>query len=91
MSVAIEFRDVDIFFGQGRGRKRQAGLDRAIELAGQGLDRSEICNRTGVVLGVHGASLAQPSGVSRFAEWTFGAGRNAEALGLTGSAARPSP
>ncbi len=62
MSVAIEFRDVDIFFGQGRGRKRQAGLDRAIELAGQGLDRSAICNQTDVVLGVHGASLSVERG-----------------------------
>ncbi|MEJ2457326.1 MAG: ATP-binding cassette domain-containing protein, partial [Novosphingobium sp.] len=62
MSVAIEFRDVDIFFAPGRGRKRQAKLDNAKALAEKGLDRSEICEQTDVVLGVYGASLSVERG-----------------------------
>ncbi|MCJ2188469.1 choline ABC transporter ATP-binding protein [Novosphingobium beihaiensis] len=62
MGTAIEFRDVDIFFAPGSGRKRQAALDRAMELAGQGKERSEISDETGVVLGVHNASLAVERG-----------------------------
>ncbi|MBV9748421.1 MAG: choline ABC transporter ATP-binding protein [Acetobacteraceae bacterium] len=52
---AVEFRDVDILFGAGKGRRAQ---DAALQLLAQGRTRTEIAAETGVVVGVSGASLA---------------------------------
>ena len=49
MSSAIEFRNVDIIFGE--------KTDDALKLAHDGVDRSEILKRTGAVLGATQASL----------------------------------
>lgn len=62
MATAIEFRNVDIFFASGRGRKREAALAHALELAEAGQERAAISEETGVVLGVHDASLTVERG-----------------------------
>ncbi|MFC5386104.1 choline ABC transporter ATP-binding protein [Aquamicrobium segne] len=54
MSVAVEFRDVDIIFGKERAR--------ALEMLDQGASREEILAATGAVLGCAGASLTVRQG-----------------------------
>ncbi|PPB80262.1 glycine betaine/proline transport system ATP-binding protein [Albidovulum inexpectatum] len=54
MSVAVEFDKVNIVFGD--------HPERALPLMDQGLDRSEIQQRTGQVLGVHDCSLTVNTG-----------------------------
>ena len=54
MTTAIEFRDVDIIFGE-NAREAQA-------LAREGKDRGEILSRTGAVLGATGANLTVNEG-----------------------------
>lgn len=62
MGTALEFRNVDIFFAQGRGRKRELALTKALELAEAGKERAEIASQTNVILGVHNANLAVERG-----------------------------
>ena len=54
MTAAIEFRDVDIIFGE-NAREAQ-------EMARAGKDRAEILSRTGAVLGATGANLTVNEG-----------------------------
>jgi glycine betaine/proline transport system ATP-binding protein len=54
MTVAIEFKDVDIIFGANAGE--------ALEMAHAGADRSEILEKTGSVLGCTGANLTVEEG-----------------------------
>jgi glycine betaine/proline transport system ATP-binding protein len=54
MSTAVEFRDVDIIFGDNSGE--------ALKLAHGGMDRAEILSRTGAVLGATGANLTVKEG-----------------------------
>jgi glycine betaine/proline transport system ATP-binding protein len=54
MTVAIEFKDVDIIFGANAGE--------ALEMAHAGADRSEILEKTGAVLGCTGANLTVEEG-----------------------------
>ncbi len=54
MTAAIEFKDVDIIFGE--------KAEDALKLAHEGKDRSEILSRTGAVLGATGANLTVKEG-----------------------------
>jgi glycine betaine/proline transport system ATP-binding protein len=54
MSVAVEFRNVDIIFGD--------DSTEALKLAHEGVSRAEILSRTGAVLGATGASLTVNEG-----------------------------
>jgi glycine betaine/proline transport system ATP-binding protein len=62
MSVALEFRDVDILFPRERGRKGERALQQALKRLDAGASREELLADCGVVLGVAGASLAIESG-----------------------------
>ncbi len=61
MQPAIEFRGVDILFASAGGRQA-ARLKQALGMVDQGLSRDEIASRTGLVLGVSGASLSVAPG-----------------------------
>ncbi|MET3661046.1 choline ABC transporter ATP-binding protein [Aquamicrobium ahrensii] len=54
MTVAVEFRNVDIVFGKERAR--------ALEMIDQGASRDEILAKTGAVLGCAGANLTVQEG-----------------------------
>ena len=54
MTVAVEFRNVDIVFGKDRARAR--------EMIDRGASRDEVLARTGAVLGCAGASLTVQEG-----------------------------
>ena len=58
MSAAIEFRDVDILFPRGRGRRGAQALAAALAKLDAGGTRDEISAQCGVILGVAGASLS---------------------------------
>ncbi|QXQ07665.1 choline ABC transporter ATP-binding protein [Sphingosinicellaceae bacterium] len=62
MTVALEFRDVDILFCKSRGRRREADMARALKRLDEGAGRADIAAETGVVLGVSGASLTVEQG-----------------------------
>ena len=62
MPTALEFRDVDILFCPGEGRKRDAKLAAALARLDAGATRAEIAEELGIVLGVAGASLAVEQG-----------------------------
>ena len=62
MTVALEFRNVDILFCKSRGRRREADMARALKLLDDGVGRADIAAETGVVLGVSGASLSVEQG-----------------------------
>ncbi len=62
MSVALEFRDVDILFGGQAGRKNRHAIASAQRLLDAGSGRAEIQSQTGVVLGVAGANLSVRAG-----------------------------
>ena len=62
MSPAIEFRAVDILFGAPSGRRGQVLLQQALAALDAGASRTEICDRTGVVVGVAGATLSVARG-----------------------------
>lgn len=55
-SVAVRITDVDVLFG------KKAALADALALLDAGVDREQVLEQTGVVLGVAGASLDVPSG-----------------------------
>ena len=54
MSVAVEFRNVDIVFGAAR--------DAALAMIDKGVSRAEILEKTGAVLGCAGANLTVHEG-----------------------------
>jgi glycine betaine/proline transport system ATP-binding protein len=63
MSSALEFRHVDILFPArhaGRGQREQ--MRRALELLDSGLERMQIAERTGIVVGVADACLSVEPG-----------------------------
>jgi glycine betaine/proline transport system ATP-binding protein len=63
MSAALEFRNVDILFPSrqaGRGQREQMRL--ALELLDSGVERMQIAERTGIVVGVADASLSVDPG-----------------------------
>ena len=62
MIPAVEFRGVDILYGQGTGRRGRALLTQALQALDAGGSRTEIAERTGVVLGVANACLTVASG-----------------------------
>ncbi len=62
MTTALEFRDVDILFGGGRGSGGARAMKTALDLLDQGQSRSEISDRTGVIVGVCGANLTVAEG-----------------------------
>jgi glycine betaine/proline transport system ATP-binding protein len=62
MTVALEFRDVDILFCAERGKRGAAKLATAMKRLDEGADRAAISAETGVVLGVAGASLIVEEG-----------------------------
>jgi glycine betaine/proline transport system ATP-binding protein len=59
---AVEFRGVDILYGQGAGRRARALLTQALQALDAGGSRTEIAARTGVVVGVVNASLTVATG-----------------------------
>ena len=58
MTAALEFRAVDILFCARAGRAGAAALGQALALLDAGGTRSEIVEKTGVVVGVANASLS---------------------------------
>ena len=76
MTVALEFRDVDILFCSATGRRRQADLAAAQVLLDAGADRATIASRTGVVLGVAGASLEVEQGAISVLMGLSGSGKS---------------
>ena len=76
MTVALEFRDVDILFCNKIGRRRAADLAAAQALLDEGADRTTIASRTGVVLGVTGASLAVEQGTISVLMGLSGSGKS---------------
>src|SRR5947199_9157457 len=58
VTAALEFRAVDILFCARAGRGRAAALGQALALLDAGGTRSEIVEKTGVVVGVANASLS---------------------------------
>ena len=76
MTVALEFRDVDILFCSATGRRRQADLAAAQTLLDGGADRATIASKTGVVLGVAGASLAVEQGTISVLMGLSGSGKS---------------
>src|SRR5271165_4745557 len=62
MSVALEFRNVDIVFG-GKGNRRLNGaIQQALAALDAGGTRTEISEKTGVVIGVANACLTVERG-----------------------------
>jgi len=76
MTVALEFRDVDILFCNSSGRRRATDLAAAQALLDDGADRATIASRTGVVLGVTGASLAVEQGTISVLMGLSGSGKS---------------
>jgi glycine betaine/proline transport system ATP-binding protein len=63
VSAALEFRAVDILFPAAGGRRsRAAALEQALAMLDAGGTRSEIADKTGVVVGVANASLVVERG-----------------------------
>ena len=76
MTVALEFRDVDILFCSTTGRRRAADLAAAKALADAGADKQTIAAETGVVLGVTGASLDVEQGTISVLMGLSGSGKS---------------
>jgi glycine betaine/proline transport system ATP-binding protein len=76
MTVALEFRDVDILFCAKTGKRRTADLAAAQKLLDGGADRTTIASRTGVVLGVTGASLEVEQGTISVLMGLSGSGKS---------------
>ena len=76
MTIALEFRDVDILFCAKTGRRRLADLAAAQALLETGADRATIAAETGVVLGVTGASLAVEQGTISVLMGLSGSGKS---------------
>ena len=57
MNTALEFRDVDILFSAGVGRRGAALLQQALAALDAGGTRAEITRKFGVVVGMAGANL----------------------------------
>jgi glycine betaine/proline transport system ATP-binding protein len=57
LNTALEFRDVDILFSAGAGRRGAALLQQALSALDAGGTRAEITQKFGVVVGMAGANL----------------------------------
>jgi len=57
LNTALEFRDVDILFSAGAGRRGAAVLQQALNALDAGGTRAEITQKFGVVVGMAGANL----------------------------------
>ena len=62
MSVALEFRSVDIVFGAKGNRRLNGAIQQALAALDAGGTRTEISEKTGVVIGVANASLTVERG-----------------------------
>jgi len=62
MTMALEFRQVDILFDTAAGRRTRKRIAAALELLDKSSTRAEIADQTGVIVGVSAASLAVPTG-----------------------------
>jgi glycine betaine/proline transport system ATP-binding protein len=62
MSVALEFRSVDIVFGAKGNRRLNGAIQQALTALDAGGTRTEISEKTGVVIGVANASLSVERG-----------------------------
>jgi glycine betaine/proline transport system ATP-binding protein len=62
MSVALEFRSVDIVFGAKGNRRLNGAIQQALTALDAGGTRTEISEKTGVVIGVANASLTVERG-----------------------------
>jgi glycine betaine/proline transport system ATP-binding protein len=62
MTMALEFRHVDILFPAASGGGSRKRLDAALTLLDSGSTRTEIADQTGVIVGVSGADLSVPTG-----------------------------
>jgi glycine betaine/proline transport system ATP-binding protein len=62
MSVALEFRSVDIVFGAKGNRRLNGAIQQALTALDAGGTRAEISEKTGVVIGVANASLTVERG-----------------------------
>ena len=57
MNTALEFRNVDILFGNGSGRRAATLMQSALAALDAGNTRAQIAERTGIVVGVANANL----------------------------------
>src|ERR1700742_658374 len=62
MSIALEFRNVDIVFGARGNRRLNGAIQQALAALDAGGTRTEISEKTGVVIGVANASLSVERG-----------------------------
>src|SRR6202142_892216 len=59
---AVEFQNVDILFARQSGREGRTAMRRALELLDGGGTRTEISEKSGVIVGVAGATLSVGEG-----------------------------
>ena len=62
MSIAIEFRNVDIIFGAKAQRRPNGAIQQALAALDSGGNRADIAVKTGVVIGVANACLTVERG-----------------------------
>src|SRR5215813_14128289 len=62
MSIALEFRNVDIIFGAKAQRRPNGAIQQALTALDAGGNRADIAVKTGVVIGVANASLTVERG-----------------------------
>src|SRR5580704_10404620 len=62
MSIALEFRSVDILFGARGKRRGGPAMQQALAALDAGATRAEVSERTGVIIGVANASLSVARG-----------------------------
>jgi len=62
MTMALEFRRVDILFAAETGRGNRRRLGTALDLLDKGFARADIAEQTSVIVGVSGANLSVPTG-----------------------------
>ncbi|HTR16108.1 MAG TPA: choline ABC transporter ATP-binding protein [Acetobacteraceae bacterium] len=57
MTVAIDFRNVDIVFGKKRARAEDPKVAEALRMMDAGASRGDVASKTGLILGISNASL----------------------------------
>jgi glycine betaine/proline transport system ATP-binding protein len=62
MTMALEFRQVDILFDTATGRRGKKRIAAALGLLDKGSTRADIAEQTSVIVGVSGANLSVPTG-----------------------------
>jgi glycine betaine/proline transport system ATP-binding protein len=76
VTAALEFRAVDILFRARAGRAGAAALEQALALLDAGGTRSEIVEKTGVVVGIANASLSVERGAISVLMGLSGSGKS---------------